>query len=169
MNHNASILYHINRVAKEATKQMKINMPKGIITNQADFKILSNNKINYKEFMNLESKKNLCLFGCYHLDTDYLFINLKEIKYIPDIDHTLIHELTHKKFPKLKHGNKFDSIIEKIELKLSRCDHYFNNCRTLLNMGLKNQKFIDSKMCKNCYLEIRYNEINNKGVLINGS
>ena len=157
MKHTTSLLFHCKRIVKEATEKMNIELPKNIYTNQADFIKFSEGFVNYNKFMNVHSE-NICLFGCYDVKTDNIFLNIKEIKYLPDLDHTIIHELTHKKFPKLKHGIKFNTYIEKIEYQLSKCNHSFNNARQLLNMGKRDQRMIDLKMCSKCYLEIKYNE-----------
>lgn len=55
-------------------------------------------------------------WGKYIFADDLLYINLEIHNSEDNLRNTIAHELTHKLKPKLKHGDKFDKIV----------DHYFS-------------------------------------------
>jgi predicted metal-dependent hydrolase len=56
-------------------------------------------------------------WGKYIFADDILYINVKIHVDKTNLANTIVHELTHKKHPRLRHGDKFNKIV----------DHY---CRT---------------------------------------
>lgn len=51
-------------------------------------------------------------WGLYIFADDILYINLRIHVNKKNLRNTIVHELTHKKHPKLKHGERFDSTVE---------------------------------------------------------
>ena len=54
-------------------------------------------------------------WGLYIFADDILYVNLKNHIDEKNLRNTIAHELTHKKYPRLKHGEKFNSLV----------DHYY--------------------------------------------
>ncbi len=158
MDLNASLLNHIDNIINDSIQLMNIEKPKGIITNENDFNSLAGKtKTTYKQFIKQTQRiKTNTLLGCYNYESDKLFLDIDKHDSISKLDQTIVHELTHKKFPKLKHGKKFDSFIESIQLKLIKCDHYFFKVKVL---NLKDNKTLETNYCKKCMLEIKYTDV----------
>ncbi len=153
------LLIHVNNIIKDSCELMNIEKPKGIITNVNDFNLLSKdqkNPLTYKQYLKQSRRiKSNTLLGCYDHQTDQIFLDIDKLD-LSKLDQTIVHELTHKKFPSLRHGKKFNTFIETIQLKLSNCDHYFFKVKLLI---LKTNKEIETNYCKKCMLEIKYTDV----------
>lgn len=54
------------------------------------------------------------VYGKYFPAADLLYLNINEIPDYERLESTIVHELIHVKYPKLKHGLEFDHKIEEV-------------------------------------------------------
>jgi len=71
---------------------------------------------NYKQFYDL--KKGVLGESWHHKSTgndfDVVYINVDVTDCVAQILDTVVHELVHLKYPKLRHGNKFQQTINRV-------------------------------------------------------
>lgn len=60
------------------------------------------------------SELNDDVYGKYFPAADLLYLNINEIPDYEKLEYTIVHELIHVKYPKLKHGVEFENKVGEV-------------------------------------------------------